>query len=77
MNEFIFVKINGNKKPSAEKKLPQMLPASIVIRSEGGAPITIPILLEGGLFLFSPLMPVGNYSYQFFNYSYQYSYRKC
>ena len=30
------------------KSLPQMLPASIVIRSGSGAPITIPILLEDG-----------------------------
>ena len=32
------------------KSLPQMLAALIVSRSESGAPITTPILLEGGLF---------------------------
>ena len=38
----------------AEKKLPQIWAAGKVIRSESGAPITIPILLEGGpFFLFT------------------------
>ena len=32
------------------KRLPQMFAASISIRSESGAPITTPILLEGGFF---------------------------
>ena len=36
------------KKHSAEKKLAQMLAASIVIRSESGASITTSNLLEGG-----------------------------
>ena len=34
------------------KSLAEMLPAAIVNRSESGAPIIIPILVEGGLFLF-------------------------
>ena len=40
------------EKPLAEKKLPQMLAASIVVRSESGAPITTHSLLEGSLSLF-------------------------
>ena len=35
-------KENSYKKPWAEKKLAQMLPASIVIISESGAPVTTP-----------------------------------
>ena len=42
--------ISHIKSLRVRKSLPQMLPTSIVIRSESGAPITIPILLEGGLF---------------------------
>ena len=38
------------EKPLAEKKLPQMLAASIVIRSDSGAQISSPILLKGGPF---------------------------
>ena len=44
---YIYDKTIQYKKPSNEKSLPQMLAASIVIRSETVAPITIPILLEG------------------------------
>ena len=39
------------KKHSTEKKLPQMLAAWKVIRSESGARIITPIFLEGGIFL--------------------------
>ena len=49
MEEYIDIQY---KSLQLRKSLLQMLAASIVIRPENGAPVTTPILLEGGLFQF-------------------------